>query len=110
MNLINDRFTKILPEDPRTLQETPEIVNIMNFADDDAQYWHFGLENCLRRVFRDIKEPKTISVNININMDGLPANCLIVQRLNLADFVQHHRNAGCASNAYWHIFRVRQNR
>lgn len=71
MSLINTRFTdNILPRDPRTLLETPKVVQIANIGDDGAQYWHHGLKNCLRRVFQNIDGPRTITVNIN--MDGLP--------------------------------------
>lgn len=72
MNLINIRFgDNILPRDPRTLLETPKIVHITNIGDDaGSEYWHHGLDNCLRRLFCNIDGPRTISVNIN--MDGLP--------------------------------------
>lgn len=69
MNLINTRIDKVLPEDPRTLLETPQVVSIVEIG-DGGQYWHYGLECCLRRIFKNIDETKTISVNIN--MDGLP--------------------------------------
>lgn len=70
MNLISARIgDNILPRDPRTLLETPQIVRTMSIG-DDAEYWHHGLENCLKRLFWNIAGPKTISVNIN--MDGLP--------------------------------------
>lgn len=70
MSLINTRVgDTTLPRDPRTLLETPKIINIANIG-DFGQYWHHGLGTCLRRIFWDIDEPKTIS--LNINMDGLP--------------------------------------
>ena len=69
LNVINTDIEKMLPEDPRTLLETPQEVALMNIS-EDAQYWHHGLEKCLRSLFHNIDESKTIS--ININMDGLP--------------------------------------
>lgn len=60
---------KMLPEDPRTLLETPKEIVLTNIG-EEGQYWHHGLEKCLRAVFRNTNESKTIS--ININMDGLP--------------------------------------
>lgn len=67
--VINTDIDTMLPEDPRTLLETPQEVTL-TYIGEDAQYWHHGLEKCLRSLFRNINEPKTIS--ININMDGLP--------------------------------------
>lgn len=67
--LINTDIERMLPEDPRTLLETPQEVALAHIT-KDAQYWHHGLEKCLRSLFRNINESKTIS--ININMDGLP--------------------------------------
>ncbi|XP_055549819.1 uncharacterized protein LOC129732717 isoform X2 [Wyeomyia smithii] len=54
--------------DPRRLLGTSrkqlELIKI-----EGGQYWHTGFGECLRQAFRDLNEPKKISVNINI--DGL---------------------------------------
>lgn len=77
MKIINDRHffgnsTKILPEDPRTLLQTPQAVSIT--AVGNGEYWHQGVRNCLKTAFRNINEDVTISLNFNI--DGLPIfNC-----------------------------------
>ncbi|XP_035773514.1 uncharacterized protein LOC118456663 [Anopheles albimanus] len=58
-----------LPKDPRTLYATPSVPqNIRSIA--GGQYWYQGLEKCLRHDFEDLKEPRSVSLNINI--DGLP--------------------------------------
>ncbi|EAT39723.1 AAEL008504-PA [Aedes aegypti] len=48
---------------------TPRNVDIRPMG-GGGQYWHQGLEPCLRRIFRDIRTDTSISININI--DGLP--------------------------------------
>lgn len=58
----------MLPQDPRTLLETPQEVVITDVV--GGQYWHHGLGKCLQKLFRNINEPKKIS--LTINMDGLP--------------------------------------
>lgn len=71
LKIINNRFEKgeqFLPEDPRTLLQTPQSINIMPIS--GGEYWHQGLANCLKKIFRAINEPLTISLNFNI--DGLP--------------------------------------
>lgn len=55
-----------LPQDPRTVLNTPRHVEIKN------RYWHFGLRKVLD-VLKHIKDdnlPETISLRVNI--DGLP--------------------------------------
>lgn len=72
MSIISIRFDKnsnILPEDPRTLLQTPQAVNIVSLI-DDGEYWHHGFKNCLNRIFYNLNDSMTISVNINL--DGLP--------------------------------------
>ncbi|XP_065072801.1 uncharacterized protein LOC135697134 [Ochlerotatus camptorhynchus] len=60
---------RTLPTDPRRLLGTPrkepDLVKI-----EGGQYWHQGLDACLRRVFWDLNQSRCISININI--DGLP--------------------------------------
>lgn len=68
LKIINARCKKILPEDPRTLLETPPRINITIL--NDGEYWHYGLGNCIKKIFWNLTEPKTIS--LNINFDGLP--------------------------------------
>ncbi|XP_062542928.1 uncharacterized protein LOC134210711 [Armigeres subalbatus] len=63
------QYDRTLPEDPRRLLITPRkpvaVVKIQG-----GQYWHQGLENCLRYCFTGLAAPRSISININI--DGLP--------------------------------------
>lgn len=74
MKIVNERFTEkgasssVLPEDPRTFLQTPQTVNIMPL--NEGEYWHYGLKKCLEKIFRNLDEPITISLTINI--DGLP--------------------------------------
>lgn len=69
VNILNTDMRIMLPEDPRTLLRTPKEVVITRIG-NGGSYWHYGLEKCLQCAFTDLKEPKTIS--LNINMDGLP--------------------------------------
>lgn len=69
MKLINTDIAKMLPDDPRTLLQTPQEV-ITTKIGADGQYWHHGFKKCLECTFRNLSESMTISVNIN--MDGLP--------------------------------------
>lgn len=71
LKIVKERFEKgkpFLPEDPRTLLQTPQIINVVPIS--GGEYWHQGLANCLKEIFRNLNEPLTISLNINI--DGLP--------------------------------------
>lgn len=73
MDELNSRFNAKLPKDPRTLlgtlaicESTPKIEHI-----DGGQYWHQGLENCLKSWFvGKLNQPLTIEINFNV--DGLP--------------------------------------
>ena len=74
---ICNRYTpNLLPSDPRTLLQTPStIMNLNNMVQTgssptDGQYWHHGLELCLKQCFRNIKQ--SLKISININIDGLP--------------------------------------
>lgn len=60
--------SNILPDDPRTLLQTPQFVNIMPMC--TGEYWHCGLANSLKHIFRNLSE--SIMISLNINIDGLP--------------------------------------
>lgn len=63
-----DKYSVIFPDDPRTLLQTPPAVSISKFP--GGEYWHNGLENCLKKLFANLAEPKTVTLNVNI--DGVP--------------------------------------
>lgn len=68
---LKNRFDQRLPRDPRTLMGTPSSSAKNTFVEmGKGQYWHQGVETCLRRCFQNLNEPLTIFLNINI--DGLP--------------------------------------
>lgn len=75
MKLLNEHFgtevdsNKLLPDDPRTLLQTPQTISIIPLS-NGSEYWHHGLKNCLNKMFPHLDEPMTIS--LTINMDGLP--------------------------------------
>lgn len=71
LKIIKEHFEKgdtFLPEDPRTLLRTPQVVNVSPIS--GGEYWHHGFGNCLNKIFQNLNESITISININI--DGLP--------------------------------------
>lgn len=68
IKIINNRIPKILPDDPRTLLQTPTNITLQNVG--NGFYWHQGLEFCLRNCLAGIDKLKYISININV--DGLP--------------------------------------
>ncbi|XP_055605845.1 uncharacterized protein LOC129754015 [Uranotaenia lowii] len=49
--------------------KTPRNTTFISMA-DNGQYWHHGFEFCLRNLFD--KLDRSISISININVDGLP--------------------------------------
>lgn len=57
-----------LPSDPRTLLGTPSSSIIKEIS--GGQYWHQGLENCLRNAFKNLDAD--LAVQLSINMDGIP--------------------------------------
>ncbi|XP_021705627.1 uncharacterized protein LOC110678452 [Aedes aegypti] len=69
IDVLNSNLQLDLPKDPRSIMRTPRNVDIRPMG-EGGQYWHQGLEPCLRRIFRDIRTDTSISININI--DGLP--------------------------------------
>lgn len=56
-----------LPRDARTLLHTP--INISLIEMGNGEYWYNGVENNLRIALKDISEPQTISIRINV--DGM---------------------------------------
>lgn len=71
LRIINTGINKnsdVLPDDPRTLLQTPQSITITPMSNGD--YWHYGVENGLKLVFRDLEE--SIDISLNINIDGLP--------------------------------------
>ncbi|XP_055598501.1 uncharacterized protein LOC129748042 isoform X3 [Uranotaenia lowii] len=69
MEILNVNLGPNLPKDPRTLMKMPNSLDIISMSETEF-YWHQGLENCLRRNFRNLQGACTISLNVNI--DGLP--------------------------------------
>lgn len=59
-----------LPNDPRTLLKTSHNTKQLIKLIQGGQYWHQGLEVCLRNCFKNLAEDLTIQININI--DGIP--------------------------------------
>lgn len=59
-----------IPTDPRTLLGTPSETKVVDIP--GGQYWHQGLEVCLRSCFRTLNE--NITIELNINIDGLPVH------------------------------------
>lgn len=69
VGILNSNLELNLPSDPRTFMKTPRNLNITEMG-KNGQYWHHGLENCLRKALEQVDHPMTIS--LNFNMDGLP--------------------------------------
>lgn len=67
---LNHRFNVNLPIDPRTLMGTPKISSTTIDSIGGGNYWHQGLETCLRSCFSNLNRP--ISIALNFNIDGLP--------------------------------------
>lgn len=72
VKIINSNLDHKLPHDPRTIMQTPRKLNFVKIGVgvDAGLYWHQGLEFCLRNCFKNLK--CSISISININIDGLP--------------------------------------
>lgn len=69
--LNNDACPHIrLPKDPRTIMHTPRTVEVISLDEDGSQYWHQGIDVCLRERFKDLRADTAIQLDINI--DGLP--------------------------------------
>lgn len=70
INIINDYTGKpLLPKDPRTILKTPRDVHITEIG-ENQYYWHNGLQYCLENLLCNVS--KSLTVSLNINMDGLP--------------------------------------
>lgn len=75
MQIFNERLSVSsasllpLPNDPRTLLSTPPTVSLVPLA-DGGEYWHHGVENCIKKLLPSLSAPTTIHLTINI--DGLP--------------------------------------
>lgn len=57
-----------LPKDSRAFFKTPRFIDIKPLA--GGQYWHYGIENCLKNIFSRLNT--NIKIKLNFNMDGLP--------------------------------------
>uniref|UniRef100_A0A1Y1LQ64 DUF4218 domain-containing protein n=1 Tax=Photinus pyralis TaxID=7054 RepID=A0A1Y1LQ64_PHOPY len=68
LKVVNKNFKCNLPNDARTLLQTPRNSIISKL--DNGQYIHFGLENALKGIVKDIGNLQCIELLINV--DGLP--------------------------------------
>lgn len=61
-----------VPLDPRTLLKTPRINEIITLS--YGKYQHYGIEKGIRNVLKDIKNLRTTSnvLNLEINIDDVP--------------------------------------
>lgn len=61
----------VLPQDGRTLLHSEnKVIQMKTLDGGTGEYWHNGLKRCLSNTFRNLHEP--ISISINVNVDGLP--------------------------------------
>lgn len=58
---------EFLPKDSRTLLQTPTSVDIRELS--SGHLWYYGLQNCLKLIFQNIKRNATI--NLDFNFDGV---------------------------------------
>lgn len=58
-----------LPTDPRTLLRTPQKIEMI-VPMDGGSYWYPGVKYCLELYFKSLD--KSISISLNINIDGIP--------------------------------------
>ncbi|KAL4716746.1 hypothetical protein ACJJTC_001902 [Scirpophaga incertulas] len=70
IEIINDRFTNLLPQDARTILHTTTKVNIKSI-DNDSDYWHNGFHYQLNLLFDNMVDVPDF-VSFIINFDGLP--------------------------------------
>lgn len=68
--IINKQYDSNLPLDSRTLLRTPKNTKQFCKLIKGGEYWHQGLEICLKNNFIDLRED--IFIHINVNIDGLP--------------------------------------
>lgn len=64
----NMAIPNLLPMDPRTFLNTPQIINLVKL--ENGTYWHNGLKSNL--IISLQKYPHITSISLNINVDGLP--------------------------------------
>lgn len=69
INVLNTNLGVELPKDPRSIMRTPRNIQLIPM-EENGQYWHQGIESCLKNIFRVMSS--SISISININVDGLP--------------------------------------
>ena len=60
-----------LPSDARTLLHTRRNYEVKTF-DGGGEYFHFGIENCLRSYIDEEQMSLLSEVHLQINVDGLP--------------------------------------
>lgn len=61
-----------LPKDPRTLLQTPRIMDIFeNPNEKKEQYWYYGLQKSLLMNLKNVVNLPSI-LSLNFNIDGLP--------------------------------------
>lgn len=78
-----------VPKDPRTIKLTPRNVAITKMGENDAQYWHQGVETCLRAQLSNLS--CDTAINLNVNVDGLPlfnsaSKCFWPILINIAEY------------------------
>ncbi|XP_062702680.1 uncharacterized protein LOC134285602 isoform X2 [Aedes albopictus] len=69
IGILNSNLGLQLPKDPRSIMRTPRNIDLVPMK-EKGQYWHQGLESCLKRIFRDMST--SMSISLNVNIDGLP--------------------------------------
>lgn len=60
-----------LPRDPRTLLNTPRVLNIISDSVHNEKYWFYGLRNSLVNIFTNFNSPPA-QISLNTHIDGLP--------------------------------------
>lgn len=61
-----------LPKDRRTLLKTPRNTSLKLESVGEGQYYHFGLECCIKRLIETYCEEIPDSFRFNVSVDGLP--------------------------------------
>lgn len=68
LKLLKETGHQDLPRDAHTLLKTPRRITTVPVGDE--RYWHNGLYNSLKTVFKDLTESKNLF--LIFNMDGVP--------------------------------------
>lgn len=87
-----------LPSDPRTLLKTPRTDHYKVKLIPPGTYYHFGLKNCIEELLYYEPVQNLLSVEICINIDGLPISknsgskfypilCNLVQNKNVVRII-----------------------